>query len=66
MKGRKGNLLSVNFLLYAELYLDVLNIECQLISTVAQGDMNSESMVRMGKLSLTELSRLSWLMAVKQ
>ena len=41
-------------------------MEIKVISTVAQGDMNSESMVQMGKLSLTELSRLSWLMAVKQ
>ena len=66
LKGRKGNLLSVNFLLCAELYLDVLNIECHLISTGAQGDMNSEPMVQMDKLSLIELSHLSQLMAVKQ
>lgn len=70
LKGRKGSflcaLLSVTFLLCAELYLDVLNIECHLISTGAQGDMNSEPMVQMGKLSLIELSHLSQLMAVKQ
>lgn len=63
---RNGNLLSVNLLLCAELCLDVLNIECHLISTVAQGDMNSESVVPMGKLSLIALSHLSHLMAVEQ
>lgn len=65
LKGRKGAF-SVLFyllpsLLCAELYLDVLNIECHLISTGAQGDMNSEPMVQMGKLSLIELSHLSQL-----
>ena len=58
--------MSVNLLLCAELCLDVLNIECHLISTVAQGDMNSESVVQMGKLSLIALSPLSQLMAVEQ